>query len=333
MAKKHYPPDELELRDSSEEEQIRTREIFDDLKSKAQKGENLFEREKEFLCVSLKLTLYEGDGRPEDFDFCKEFIFRELYLTYFHNDLAGPFFKAKKGKIVEVADKEKLKDFKTLQRISDRWIKEIEIQNHPDQVLQELASETRKDLKELDKRYPKLLRRFKKKQDEYKLKKDKIILQSKFIYLLTKTVIEDYDTKDFEIPFSKEIIEFTPYSLIHITSRHYAEPIKDRADKTYHYKNFLPKDLHLDIKAILTEIDKLNILDIKKTNNIIFKYDKIIYHLWIEKKTKQVKGKGNIVFNRIQSFFPIYNKTKLEEIDLQYDSISINSLLSVFIKK
>lgn len=328
----YYSIAELDLKDDSEEEQIRTRKIFEDLKSRGLRGEKLLEREKEFLCTLLKLTLFKDDGRPEDFSICDDFIFRELYLTYFHNDLAGPFYKAKRGEVVEVEDKEKFKDLKTLQVISDKWQKELEIENHKDQILQELSSETRKDLKALDKKYPKLLRRFRKKQDDYRLQKDKLILQSKFIYLLTKSVIEDYHQSDFEISFSGEIIEFTSYSLIHITNRHYAEHIKDNNTKTYHYKNFLPKELHLNLKLILEEIDKLNVIDISLTNNIIFVYEGVFYHLWIEKKTKQVKGKGNVLFNRIQSFYPIYDKNKLREIQNEYTLITVNSKLHVFKK-
>ncbi len=175
-----------------------------------------------------------------------------------------------------------------------------------------------------------MLRRFKKKQDDYRLQKDKLILQSKFIYLLTKSVMEDYHQADFEIPFSGEILEFTSYSLIHITNRLYAQHIKNNDTKTYHYKNFLPKELHLNLKLILVEIDKLNVIDISLTNNIIFVYEGVFYHLWIEKKTKQVKGKSNVLFNRIQSFYPIYDKNKLREIENEYTLVTVSPKLDVF---
>lgn len=272
-------------------------------------------------------------NNPEDFEICNDFIFRELYLTYFHNNLSGTFFKARAGKIVEVSEREKIRDFRLLQKIADKWLKEIEFEKHPDQILLELAAETRKDLKELDKKYPKLIRNFRKKQNDYKLQKDKIILQSKFIYLLTKGVKEDYNQTDFEIPFNGQIIEFTSYSLIHITSRHYSEAIKDKKDKSFHYKNFHPKELHLDLKLILTEIDKLNIIDLSKVNNILFIYDNIVYHLWVEKKFKQIKGQGNVKFNQIQSFYPIYDKSKLIELNKNYNLHEINSILSVYEQK
>ena len=326
----HYPIEDLDLKNDSEEEQIRTRKIFDDLKSKAIKGEKLLRREKDFLCTCLKLTIYKEDGKPEDFSFCDDFIFKELYLTYFHNNLSGPFYKAKAGQVFEVSEKEKVKDLKTLQRISDNWLKEIEFEKHKNQILQELATETRKDLKELDKKIPRLSRKFRKKQDEYRLQKDKIILQSKFIFLLTENVIEDYETEDFKIPFSGQEIEFTSYSLIHITSRHYSEAIKNREKKTYHYKNFYPKELHIELKNILIEIDKLNIIDLNKTNNIIFTYEDVTYHLWIEKKTKQIKGQGNVVFNRIQTFYPIYDQTKLNELKRNRTLHTVNEKISVY---
>ena len=136
----HYPIEDLDLKNDSEEEQIRTRKIFDDLKSKAIKGEKLLRREKDFLCTCLKLTIYKEDGKPEDFSFCDDFIFKELYLTYFHNNLSGPFYKAKAGQVFEVSEKEKVKDLKTLQRISDNWLKEIEFEKHKNQILQELAT-------------------------------------------------------------------------------------------------------------------------------------------------------------------------------------------------
>ncbi|WP_318343544.1 hypothetical protein [Flagellimonas baculiformis] len=212
----HFSPEELEFKEDSFAEQVRTRKIFEELKQRALDGKSLLEREKRFLCVGLKISYLEADGKPEDYGFCDDFIFRELYLTYFHNNLSGPFYKAKKGKIVQVSQKEQIKDFKTLQSFSNRWQKEIEFTKHKDQVLQELASETRKDLKELDKKYPKLVRRFRKQQDKYRLQKDKIIMQSKFIYHLTKSVIEDYEKKEFEIPFSGQIVELTIYSFIYL---------------------------------------------------------------------------------------------------------------------
>jgi hypothetical protein len=330
---KHYTVQELNIKDGSELEQIRTRKIFEDLKEKAVNKKVFLEREKDFFYTGLKLSEL-NDGQPEDFDVCKDPIFKELYLTYFHSNLSEPFFKHKKGKgIVEVGHKEKVKDFKALINISDIWEKEIMIQNHKNKILQELSIETRRDLNKLDIKYPRLLRRFRKSQDEYRLKKDKIILHSKFIYLLVKSVIENNNAKDFQIPFSGETVEFTVFSLIHIVSRHYAEPIKDNSDKTYHYENFYPTELHIDLNNILLEIDKVNLIDIKETDNIVFKFKNIVYQLYIQKKWESRKGKGNVQIFRVQTFYPIYSKSKINSIVANYNEIELNQELSVYIPK
>lgn len=329
---KHYEVSELNLKNASEEEQLRTRVIFENLRERARKNEILLEREKDFLCMGLKISNWD-DGKREEFSACENSIFKELYLTYFHNNLEGPFFKARKGKAVEVSELEKIKDFKTLMNISDSWLQQLEIENHKEPVIQELSIETRRDLKKLNQKYSGLNKIFKRQKDDFRLKKDKIILQSKFIFLLVKSVIENNDSKDFEIQFSNEIIEFGIYSLVHIISRHYAEPIKGDEDKTYHYDNFYPTELHLDLKDILVEIDKLNIVDINLTDRIVFKFKNVIYKLWIQKRFKQVKGKGNIKIFRIQTFYPIYSETDLKDISENYNETEISENLSVFVNK
>ena len=329
---KHYDVNELEIQEVSQREQIRTRIIFEDLKKRAIEGKKLLEREKDFLYIGLKLSELD-DGKPEDFKACENNIFKELYLTYFHNNLSGPFFKHKKGQgLVEVGFREKIKDMSSLMRISDKWLVELKNDKHSDQILQEIGIETRRDLKVLEEKYPSLKRKFKKHQDDYRLKKDKIILQSKFIYLLVKSVIENNDSQDFEIPFSNEIIEFTIYSLVHIVSRHYAEPIKDNPDKTYHYDYFYPTELHLDLKNILTKIDSLNKIDVKQTDNIIFEFKNIKYQIWIQKRFKQVKGQGNVEIFRIQTFYPIYSEIEIKKIESEYEKTKADDELFLLSK-
>ncbi len=329
---KHYKLEELDFKNGSEEEQIRTRKIFEDLRDRALKNETLLEREKDFLCTCLKLSDLD-DGNPANFKACDDFTFKELYLTYFYNNLSGPFYKTQKGKFREVTEQEKIRDFRNLMVISDQWHKQIEIENHQDQILQELSIETRRDLKKLDSKYSRLNRIFKKQKNDYRLKKDKIILQSKFIYLLVKSIIENNDSKDFEIPFSNEIIEFNIYSLVHIVSRHYAEPIKDNSEKTYHYDHFYPTELHIDLKNILIKIDSLNLIDINKTESINFRFKNVVYKLWIQKRFKQVKGKGNVQIYRVQTFYPVYLEEEINNLKDNYNEISIDDELTVFIIK
>jgi hypothetical protein len=331
--KKHYPLDELDFKNGSEEEQLRTRKVFEDLKEKASNGETLLQREKDFFCTCLKLSQWD-DGEIKDFETCKDYEFKDLFLTYFHNNLEGPFVKVHKMQVVEVSEDEKIKDFAYLMKVSDQWLKQIEINNHSDQILQELAIETRRDLKDLNQKFSGLNRIFRRQKDEFRLKKDKLILQSKFIYLLVKSVIENNESQDFEIPFSNETIEFTVYSLVHIASRHYAHAIKQNDDKTYHYDHFFPTELHVDLRNILLEIDKLNLVDINKTDNIIFKFKGVNYRLYIQKKYKQVKGiKENIQIFRVQTFYPLYSEESLQMLSNEYMENKINDDLTLYVYK
>ncbi|PIF47475.1 hypothetical protein CLU96_4531 [Chryseobacterium sp. 52] len=329
---KHYTQQELEHGGNSEEEQKRLRMIFEDLKQKALTKKLLLEREKEFLCTSINHSLIKSDGNPEDFDFCEDYIFRGLYLTYYGQSENGPFYKPHGTTIIQVSESEKKKDLQKLDKIAKEWEKTINITNHKEQLLQDLSSEIRQeDLKGLNKKFPKLIRKLKRKNEAFIYEKRKLLLHSKFIYLMVKSISQNFDSIDFEIPFSKSTIEITPYSFVHIINRHYAEKIKNKPDKTYHYKNFYPKELHLDLKNILLEIDKHNIIDLNTQDNFIFIYDNVTYHIWIQKRNKQIQGKkGNIEFFRLQSFYPIYDKTELE-IKLNYSEYKINDRISLFI--
>lgn len=60
-----YSIDELNLKDSSEEEQIRTRKIFDNIKERSINELFISEHEKDFFCLGVKLSLLD-DGKIED---------------------------------------------------------------------------------------------------------------------------------------------------------------------------------------------------------------------------------------------------------------------------
>lgn len=330
--KKHYDIEELNLKNDSEEEQIRTRKIFEDLREKAVNGKLLLEREKEFLCTCFKLTDYEDDGNSKDFDACSNFKFKQLYLTYFSSALgSAEFYKAHKGTIYVVPEKEKFRDFKYLNRERNRWLKEIEKTNHSDQILQQLASETRTELKNHKKKLGKLL--FKRQKEKYAMQKDKYILHSKFIFLLVKQVFEDHERKDFEFEFLSHNIEIDSYSMIHIVNRHYAEIIKENPQKTYHIEDFEPDKLHIRLKDILKRIEKSGIIQPAEIEKLAFEYKNKIYRVWIKKRKKNVKGQGEIEFYRLETFYPIEDKGELEDLSNNYELIPVDVELKIHKKK
>ena len=107
-----YEIEELDLKDNSEQEQIRTRCIFEDIKERAINGGEISEHEKDFFALGVKYSL-RNDGRLEDYRCCDNYRFKELYLNYFR-DLSGNgnYQKVRKGEIYRASPKEALRDVK-----------------------------------------------------------------------------------------------------------------------------------------------------------------------------------------------------------------------------
>ncbi|WP_424495371.1 hypothetical protein [Salinimicrobium sp. GXAS 041] len=330
---KHFTEEELEFyfdRDS-EEEQTRTRKIFEKLRDRAKGGKTLLEREKEFFCLCLKLSDYEDDGKPEDFEVCNDFRFKQLYLTYFSSGLkSDEVYKADKGKVYLVPLNERIKDLKYLTSIQKIWLKEIEKTNHTDQILQLLAAETRQDLKRIKKEAGTLF--FRKQKEQYAFKKEKQILHSKFLYLLVKKTIQNHDESDFNFTFMAKNVEIDAYSLIHIINRHYAEVIKDNPQKTYHIEDFDPELLHIKLKDILKEIEEKSI-PIKNPEKFAFRYKNVDYRIWIKKRVKYEKGIGKIEFYRLETFYPIADKSEIEDLNNNYDLVEVSPELQTYTEK
>src|SRR5690606_40088283 len=120
--KQHYLKEELTFKNDSENENIRTRKIFEDLYDKQAKNEFILEREKDFFCTCLKLSNYENDGNPEDFEVCKDYVFKSLFLTYYSSAFGeNVFIKTLRGSWYHVPEKEIIKDYKYLKRIENEW--------------------------------------------------------------------------------------------------------------------------------------------------------------------------------------------------------------------
>ncbi len=106
-----YSIEELNLKNDSEEEQIRTRKIFENIKERCKNNEPVTEHEKDFFCLGVKLSLLKDDGRLEDYSCCDNYKFKMIYRSYFH-DLSGngEYEKVKRMTIYQVGEEEKNKD-------------------------------------------------------------------------------------------------------------------------------------------------------------------------------------------------------------------------------
>lgn len=324
--------EELQVKSDDITEQIRVRKIFELLKDKCRNGKALTEHEKNFFCNCLKLSKL-GDGKCEDYSCCDNFIFKETYLTYFH-DLTGgsEFHKIQGRKVYKVDPSEAQTDLKYLYQISDEWELIIQKTNHSNQLLQQISTETRNELKILS-QLPEVTNGFwRKGSNLYIFKERAILLNSKYIYCKALEIFEILKPADLILEINETQIEFNDYSLIHILNRHYSEIIKQyNTRKSFHNEDILPEILSTQLKDILKRIDNTKLLQGRPIDFICFQFKTIDYVIWTSVRTKSTKGK-NIDYRRLDTFYPI-NDTEKNKLNSNFNLTKIDETLSVYVPK
>lgn len=327
--------DELRIKDNTEVEQKRLRKIFEAIKERAIKQEQITEKEKDFFCLAVKIS-QDNDGTWEDFPWCDNYKFKTLYLTYFH-DLSGgsTFYKVNGTTIYKVNPNEAQQDLQYLYDKSDEWDLVVQKKNHSAQLLQQISAEARnKELKNLNN-----LPEFKndpntKGSFRYIFKRRAILLQSKYLYCIALEFFETLKPSDLLFEVNSIQIEFNEFSLVHILNRHFSEVVKQyNTKKTFHNEDFKPKILSVQLKEILRDIDASKLLWGKSIDKIGFQQNGIDYLIWTKEREKAVKGKGNIPYRRLETFYPLLDAKEKNNLISACELISINKTLSIYVPK
>lgn len=326
--------DELELKNDSEEEQIRTRKNFEVLKAKAIKKEFLTEHEKAFFCLAVEFS-HLSDGTLEHYVCCDNYKFKSLYLAYF-SDLTGGsvYYKPKGVGIYKVTPNEAQTDLLYLYSKSDEWKLTIQKTNHSEQILQQISKETRDELKNLSNLPEVINGDCQKDSPAYIFKERAILLQSKYLYCIALEIFETLKPTDLILEINATQIEFNEYSLFHILNRHYAQITKQYdTRKTFHNEDFKPRILCAQLKKILRDIDDSKLLLGCSIDVIGFQQNGTDYLIWTSKKAKSVKRKGNVNYRRIDTFYPVLDQTEKDKLRTTCNLHKINNVLSVYVPK
>ena len=328
-----FETDELRIKDNTNAEELRTRKIFEVLKEKAIKQEELTEQEKEFFCLGVKIST-RNDGTWEDYACCDNYKFKNLYLTYFRDLTGGSSFSKVNGMtIYKVEPNEAQQDLQYLYHKSDEWDLVVQKANHNRQLLQQISVETRNDLRNLANLPEFANDPFIKGSFKYIFKRRAILLQSKYIYCIALEIFEKLKPADLLLEINSTQIEFNEFSLIHILSRHFAEIAKQfNTNKSFHSEDFKPRILSVQLKEILRDIDASKLLAGKSIAKIGFQKNRIDYVIYTSEKEKSIKGnKGNIVYRRLDTFFPVSDTIEYNNLISTCELISINQTLSVYV--
>jgi len=323
--------EELDLKDATESEAIRSRAVFEALKLKAINNEEMSEHEKEFFSKCIVLSKL-NDGKLEDYSCCSNFKFESLYLSYFH-DLSGKgtYEKIRGLNIYQATEHEIKKDINYLSTVTNQWNQTVLKTNHSEKLLQEVASETRKELSALEKTKGSLI--FNKEKQKYIVDKRKILLHSKYMYCKCLKIFELFDKTEFILKLNGHEIEIDEYGIVHIFNRHFSQIMKVNTNKSFHNEDFNPSLLNKQLGQIFTDIDNSGEFKSEPINKIAFKYNGIIYLAWIYTRTKQIKGKGNVSFNRLETFYPVEEQNELNDLNDNFKLKEINNTLSVYVRK
>lgn len=289
------------------------KEVVQNLLNKSFSNKDISLAEEQFICGVIKLLRDEKNElryNLKDVVFCKNYMFRHLYIIYF-NDLNGNKDVYDANGLIRIYQKREDVDFLNKEYID--WNNKMENKQNGNELINFISKETNEQLKDL-KSFSK--RNFLGSNYMNYLKKS-LTLHSKYIYLIVKEFFQENNFKQLEYIISNEKIIIDAYSYVHILFRHFAEGIKKHQNKSYHF------DQDVNFKNIPTVLGKIiecykSNIDEKQFNKqyIFFTLNDIKYAMWFKKTSIYLKGNIKNEFLRIQTFYPIVENRDLNKIEL-----------------
>ncbi|AZJ36777.1 hypothetical protein [Tenacibaculum singaporense] len=303
--------------------------IVQTLANKVFANEEISLAEEQFVCPIIEnLRNYQGEKELniQDYNSCKNYLFRNKYLLYF-SDLNG--HKKVYDFDGEIPVEKKRVDVSFLQKEYDDWNSFISNKLNGSELINYVSQETKNQIKKLDKYCEKLSIGTNRK----KYLKKSLTLHGKYIYLLVKEFYQELGKDEEIIELNGEKILIDGFTYVHTMFRHYSEQIKEhQTEKSYHFdKNIgfksIPDFLLKAIKCYqkTPESNTFN----NKCLNIIF--NDRIYAIWFRPYTKYLKGNKRINYYRVQTFYPVENKNDLDKLN-SYKQINTDCGFSYLIE-
>jgi hypothetical protein len=330
--KSRYKIEDLTLKDDSFEEHSRMREIFQKLRSIAMRGKFLSEFEKDFMGTALKLSIIDTES-IDDYPILDNYKFKSLYLVYFRDITGGGvYFKHIGQNIYQLSPEELKKDLKYLYEKAQEWDIMVNGRSQPNEMMKAAAIEVRRELAILDNLPENKNDPYAKGRFRYRYKRWAVLLQNKYIYCKSLELFEQFDPSDFVLRLNGNEIEITESTIIHVLARHFSQITKQfSTSKSFHNEDFKPDYLTTNLQNIFNLIDEAAIT-LLPTRCIYFLFRNRKYALWISDKTKAVKGKGEVRYLRIETFYPLEDQFVLDKISAEGKFHSLNPEVSIYLK-
>jgi len=297
------------LKDLPEDEYY---QYLDSLMTKYQSGKQLTNEDIEIFCSCMNPDLVKN------YPICDDKRFYRLYLE--------DFAASQRGIKINQAKQNDLNDFYTA------WEIIISNERHSDNLLKFLTKETRDEIKGLKKSYEE--NSISIESDEFKNKIRISILRSKFLYLKIKSVLNQLGQTKFKLMFNGSEVEVDEYTYVHLLFRHFGQLTKpEDFDKTYFTQEVQIEEIPDVIQFLLESVDISGFSDSEFNYKISFRYKNIFYRIYFKEATRQEKGKGNIKYRRVNTFYPIEEQTEINDLMNNYEEKTLQAYLKLFIKK
>jgi len=269
---------------------------------KIKRGDNLTKEEIDNFCFALPYH------EKKKLCFCDNDRFEYLYLHKLDNGATRP----------KLSDKQ-ISDYNSLVA---EWLNFIENKSYSDN--KELAIKTEYDFENNN-----LIKDYKGKIDTVKIKKEieekrnNIVAYSRYIY---QKGIDIFPFYKFPIIYKIGEVEafLDEFILFHSLIRHFGEIIKQTsAKKSYFTEDVLVEDIYDLISVILNLLVEKNIV-VENIISIRIDYKTKPYQLY----TKKMNGKY-----RLNSFFPLEDPAKINELCADYNKIKLREEIYYYEKK
>lgn len=261
---------------------------------------------------------------------CKNEEFEMDVLIYSESILNGHYQKPQAGAIVNLTQQEIDALNTRMDEHANEWKSIVDCARHPDQLLQQLCTETRQELTKLRKMH---------KASEistqvFEDSKKKAYWKSRTVYLKIGKLLEEYPLVNYQPVLNSTKLDFTEYTLAHIMNRHYigifqyAFKEKTTMPRTIDYKK-----LHIVMHDIIAKINQSGLFSGQDIGKIPFKYrgdDFIIYTATEHHSTKEQK---NHTIQRINSFHKVDVPGEVAKLKATYDLKKIDDELSLYTLK
>ncbi len=308
------------------------KKVISELVDKACKNKKLSLSEADFVCAFIKhstpKTPKDKKLNIDNFLVCKDYLFKDLYIKYYNN-LNG--IKQAKNFLGPISIDQKQIDVKKLDDYHKEWFPKLAKFNHKERLLNLVASEANKELKDISKEYETSNRGY----NVLKAKQKSISLHSKYIYLTVKAFFEEIDEDSIVINFNNERIHIDRGSLVHIMFRHYSGVVKQYdTRKSFHMDNSInPFDLPNVLKVILEKISHSGQFPTSQIKFIPIKYNEIFYSIWTEEIKTSKKGKGLISYRNLKTFYHTEDLNELNMLTRDFEEIPVDDRLSYYVKR